>query len=83
VTRILFLGKLRDAAGEGERTHALPPSVRTTDDLIAWLAVNNAALREALSEPSVKIVADHEIVARNAVIQGAREVAFLPPVSGG
>lgn len=83
MTRILFLGKLRDAAGEGEQTRALPPSVRTTEDLIGWLAVNNAALRAALSEPSVKIVADHEVVARSAVIQGAREIAFLPPVSGG
>ena len=81
--RILFLGKLREAAGAGERIVAPPQGVATGADLIAWLAADDATLGAALSHLSVRIVADHEIVERSASLLDAREVAFLPPASGG
>jgi len=83
MARILFFGKLREAAGGAERLIDLPAHVATGCDLIAFLGAQDESLREALSGPAVRIVADDAVVSRNARISGAREVAFLPPVSGG
>lgn len=83
MVRILFFGRLREAAGLGERQVDLPPGVMTGADLIGLLGAGDDRLRAALEAPAVKIVADDAVVPRAAKITGAREIAFLPPVSGG
>ncbi len=80
---ILFFGKLREAAGGPSRQLALPPDIRTGNDLRRWLGAQDALLGAALSGCGVIIVADQTIVSPEADISGAIEIAFLPPLSGG
>jgi sulfur-carrier protein len=73
-----FFGRLRDAVGD-ELMLDLPPEVATTDDLRAFLGPQHPALLD----PTVKIALDDQILVASAPLAGAREIAFLPPVSGG
>jgi molybdopterin converting factor small subunit len=83
MARILFFGRLRDAAGTHEDSIDLEDGIASVPALIERLAAGDAALAAALSAPSVKVVADGEIIRRSDSILGAQEIAFLPPASGG
>lgn len=82
-TRIIFFGRLREAAGRPALDMELPPDVRSGADLVKLLAARDPAVGAALSHPSVKIVVDQAIGSAATDISNAREIAFLPPYSGG
>jgi molybdopterin synthase sulfur carrier subunit len=83
-TRILFFGALRDKAGGGERSVELPPDVRTISALIDWLADDDPALKAALRAPSVRVAVDRSIApSRDERLSSGKEIAFMPPFSGG
>jgi sulfur-carrier protein len=76
--KLSFFGRLRDAVGD-ELMLDLPPHLVTTDDLRAFLGDRHPTLLD----PAVKIALDDQILVASAPLAGAREIAFLPPVSGG
>jgi sulfur-carrier protein len=58
--------------------------VRTIDELIAWLAAQDDSYAHAFEKPKViRAAIDHAHVRPDAVIAGAREIAFFPPMTGG
>jgi molybdopterin synthase sulfur carrier subunit len=77
--RLVFLGRLQDAAGEPERDVI---HVSSYDQLLAGLETDLVA---ALADRRVKLAVNGEIVTdRNLlVLADGDELAFLPPVSGG
>ena len=77
--RLLFLGHLRDAAGEDER--AVSYAARL-DHLLAGL---EPTLISALSDPRIKLAVNGALVTDTAglILMDGDELAFLPPVSGG
>lgn len=76
--KVVMLGKLADLAGWREREIAAD----TLDHLLRALTADNALLADALAAPGVRIAIDHALTSRPD-LTGAREVAFLPVVSGG
>lgn len=84
MARILYFGKLRDAAGRASEDAALPDDVTTAGELIAWIGAREPELGKALSAPTVRVAIDREIAAGpHAAVRGAGEIAFMPPMSGG
>jgi molybdopterin synthase sulfur carrier subunit len=79
--RLRFFGPLREAAGAAEMP--APEGAATVSALIDCIAVKDAALASRLRAPSVRVAVDRAIVAPDAPIAGAREIAFLPAYSGG
>ena len=77
--RLVFLGRLQDAAGEPERDVI---HVSSYDQLLAGLETDLVA---ALADRRVKLAVNGEIVTdRNLLVfADGDELAFLPPVSGG
>ena len=73
--RILFFGRL----GEGPPAGPVPPKVRDTDALRAWLGES----RPELLDRSVRIAVNDEMILANRGLAEGDEVAFLPPMSGG
>ena len=73
--RVLFLGRLRDAAGADERTVPTQPTVA------ALIASFGPELAAALRSDKVRVAVNGVLSA--AELADGDEVAFLPPVSGG
>lgn len=76
--RLVFLGRLEDLAGAGEREVAAGP-------LEAVLAALEPDLAVALLGERVRIALNGELLANRdgIVLAEGDELAFLPPVSGG
>ena len=77
--KIIFLGRLADAAGDRERTLDLPPDITDTGSLRRWLSDEYPALLD----PSVRLIVNDVLAARDQPVSANDEVAFFPPVSGG
>lgn len=81
MVRVLFFGKLRDAAGTSAVDIAQPGT--TIVALRDLLGRENDALAAALNAPGVRAAADKSFCANNASLANVSEVAFMPPLSGG
>lgn len=84
MTRILFFGRVSDAAGCSEIMADVPPALRTIGDLRAWLAERNDVLAPVILSSSVRAAVDRVFCADDASsVIGAKEIAFMSPLSGG
>jgi molybdopterin synthase sulfur carrier subunit len=81
--RVVYCGRLQDAAGLRWTEVAPPPEVATTHALRDWLTREDPGLRSALLDPSVRIVVNDEVVPGDRPLAPGDEIAFMPPVSGG
>lgn len=77
--RILFLGPLRDVAGEAEREVSAPL------DWQGLLSLVSTELAEELRDRRVHVACAGRVLADKFTLQASDgdEVALLPPVSGG
>jgi len=82
MTKIVFLGWLKDLAGGAERLTDLP-AMTTPEELIAFIAGDNSELAEQLAEPTIRMIINKSILADKILPDGIEEVAFMPPLSGG
>lgn len=72
---MLFLGRLQNVAGSGERT------VEHRQDVASLIDSFEAELAQALRSDKVRVAVNG--VLGMTVLADGDEVAFLPPVSGG
>ncbi len=79
MARVLLFGRLSDVAGWRLREIESP----FLSTLLTKLAVEDAALGEALAGPGVQVALDQVIVRGDAPLNAETEIAFLPPMSGG
>ena len=76
-----MLGRLRDVAGWRERTIESQPA--TLSALRAQLALEDAALGEALAGKGVQAAVNKTLARGDVALAPGDEIAFLPPMSGG
>jgi len=70
---------VRERIGKAEEIVEPPPG-----ELIAWLAKRDEVYAHAFETPRViRAAIDHAHVKPDAMIAGAREIAFFPPMTGG
>ena len=82
--KVKYFAWVRERVGKAEETVEPPLSVRTVDDLIAWLSKRGEGYAYAFETPRViRAAIDHVHVRPDAAITGAREIAFFPPMTGG
>jgi sulfur-carrier protein len=82
--KIKYFAWVRERVGKAEETIDPPGSVRTVGDLIGWLAQRDDSYARAFERPGViRAAIDHAHVKPDAMINGAREIAFFPPMTGG
>lgn len=77
--KLRFFGRLRDEAGASEHEVDIPAHVSTVSDARQWLSRDVPSLLE----PTVRVALDDRLALANDRIGDAREISFLPPVSGG
>lgn len=84
MTKLLYFAWVREKVGKAEETLALPESVATVAELVAWLSARGPEYAEAFAKPEVvRAAIDKSHAKLSAGVRGAREIAFFPPVSGG
>ena len=82
--KLKYFAWVRERVGMAEETVEPPGSVRTVEELIAWLSGRSEAYAYAFEKPKViRAAIDHAHVRPDAAIAGAREIAFFPPMTGG
>jgi sulfur-carrier protein len=82
--KVKYFAWVRERVGKAEEIIEPPASVRTIEDLVAWLTRRGETYAYAFERPRlIRAAIDHAHVHGNAAIAGAREIAFFPPMTGG
>ena len=82
--KVKYFAWVRERIGKAEETIEPPANVRTVDELISWLSGRGEEYEYAFENEGVVRAALDKVHAKpNAVITGAREIAFFPPMTGG
>ena len=82
--KVKYFAWVRERIGKAEEIVEPPASVATVGDLIAWLTARGDEYAHAFDKPKViRAAIDQAHVKADAMIAGAREVAFFPPMTGG
>lgn len=82
--KVKYFAWVRERVGKPEETIEPPADVRTVGDLIGWLSARGETYAYAFEKPTViRAAIDQTHVKAEAMISGAREIAFFPPMTGG
>jgi molybdopterin synthase sulfur carrier subunit len=82
--KLLYFAWVRERIGRPEEDVEPPAGVRTVGDLMAWLEARGPGYAHAFERPEViRAALDHVHAPHDAPLEGAREVAFFPPMTGG
>jgi molybdopterin converting factor subunit 1 len=85
MARVLFFGRLSDAAGTEELLIPLPAQAQHVSDLKLLLVRLHPELGGALEDPTIRVAINQKLapVKSDPEIFDRDEIAFMPPMSGG
>jgi sulfur-carrier protein len=82
--KILYFARLRQIIGRGQDILELPADVKTISTLIDYLKAKDERIAEAFADlRTLKVAINQKHSALDASLEGASEIAFFPPVTGG
>jgi sulfur-carrier protein len=82
--KLVYFAWVRERIGRADETVTPPPEVITVADLAAWLTGRGEEYANAFADPRVvRAAIDRRHVKPDALIAGAAEIAFFPPMTGG
>ena len=82
MTKILYFGRLTDLTGTSEEQIQFPSNLETAGQLQTWLD-DRFETSGALTDQTIRIAINGEIILDSTPLNGAHEIAFMPPVGGG
>jgi molybdopterin synthase sulfur carrier subunit len=84
MTRLIYFAWVRERIGKADEEAAIPASVATVADLLAWQQGRGEEYAYAFENAGViRVALDKRHAAHDAPVAGAREIAFFPPMTGG
>jgi len=82
--RVRYFAWVKEKVGVTEEEIDPPAAVVTIAELIDWLKARGPEFADAFARAEViRAAIDQSHVRHDASIEGAREIAFFPPVTGG
>ncbi len=82
--KLIYFAWVRERVGKTEEQIYPPAGVATVGELMAWLARRGEEYAHAFDNPKViRAAIDRSHVRADAKIEGAAEIAFFPPMTGG
>ena len=82
--KLRYFAWVRERVGKAEEEIAPPAGITTIAELMAWLAGQGEQYAYAFENPKViRAAIDRNHVRGEARIEGAGEIAFFPPMTGG
>lgn len=80
---LLYFASVRQRLGKSEEALALPGTIASVGDLIAFLAGRGPEYAAVFSDPLLRAAVNQCHALRDAPVTDQDEVAFFPPVTGG
>jgi sulfur-carrier protein len=82
--KLRYFAWVRERVGKAEEEIAPPAGVATVSELMAWLTRQGEQYAYAFENPQViRAAIDRNHVRSETPIEGASEIAFFPPMTGG
>ena len=82
--KLLYFAWVRERLGKAEERLDPPAMVATVGELMTWIAGRDEQYAHAFENAKViRAAIDHRHVRPDALIAGASEIAFFPPMTGG
>jgi molybdopterin synthase sulfur carrier subunit len=82
--KLVYFAWVRERIGKADEEVSLPEGLATVSDLVAWLKGRGEEYAYAFENEGVVRAAIDRVHARpEALLAGAHEVAFFPPMTGG
>ncbi len=82
--KLVYFAWVRERIGKADEEVELPAGIATVADLVRWLKGRGEEYAYAFeNEGVVRAAIDHTHVKPDAPLDGAREIAFFPPMTGG
>jgi molybdopterin synthase sulfur carrier subunit len=82
--KVRYFAWVRERVGLTEEDIEPPAAVATVGELVTWLAQRGDGYAYAFENPKiVRAAIDKTHVRADALIKGAAEIAFFPPMTGG
>lgn len=82
--KLVYFAWVRERIGRSEEDLDLPASVQTVSELLDWLKSRGEGYEQALQYPrAIRVAINHEHVDHHDRLDGAREIALFPPMTGG
>lgn len=82
--KLRYFAWVRERIGTAEEEIELPANLNTVRDLLLWLQSRDDGYAEALRHPeAIRVAINQEHVDHKERLEGAREIALFPPMTGG
>ena len=82
--KLVYFAWVRERIGKPDETLDPPENIKTVGELIAFLAARDENYAYAFEKaPFIRAAIDRKHAKHDALIAGAREIAFFPPITGG
>ena len=82
--KLLYFAWVRERIGLSEEEIVLPAGVETVRDLLHHLRARGDGYAAALQHPeAIRVAINQEHVKHGERLDGAREIALFPPMTGG
>jgi molybdopterin synthase sulfur carrier subunit len=82
--KLRYFAWVRERIGKPEETIEVPPDIATVGELMTWLSSRGEEYAYAFENAKViRAAIDQRHVRADTAIEGAREIAFFPPMTGG
>ncbi len=82
--KLVYFAWVRERVGMPDESVALPEGLATVADLIAWQRSRGEEYAHAFEHADIiRVALDKRHAPHGALIAGAREIAFFPPMTGG
>ncbi|MFZ3359239.1 MAG: molybdopterin converting factor subunit 1 [Xanthobacteraceae bacterium] len=82
--KIRYFAWVRERIGVAEEDIDLPAGIATVGELVDWLATRGDDYAYAFeNRKTIRTAIDKTHVRADAPIEGAAEIAFFPPMTGG
>jgi sulfur-carrier protein len=82
--QIVYFARVREAVGIDGESADLPDHIVTIADCVQWLIARGGPYPAAFADTGkLRFALDQQMVAINAPVTGAQELAIFPPVTGG
>jgi sulfur-carrier protein len=81
---VKYFAWVRERIGKAEEQVQFPESVKTAGDAMRWLKGRGEGYASAFErEEIIRAAIDQTHASHESLVQGAHEIAFFPPVTGG